>query len=184
MKAKKCVILALIGVVLCGAGIWTASASNYEKGHRVLVGLKGVKVLVAFESQEAETYGLTKDMIQTKIELQLRRNGIKILTQDEYAKEKGSPTLIVTVTMIIRKFLGEEAYATYTLNIAHNEFVQLIRDPTIFSYSPTWEIRHLYSTRVGNLYDGFYATLEDALDFFINDYLAANPKIEGSKNNK
>jgi|WetSurMetagenome_2_1015567.scaffolds.fasta_scaffold1043944_1 hypothetical protein len=63
----------------------------------VLVGLKGVWVCVSDFRTDVESYGLTKQRLQTDVELRLRQNGIKVISQEEYIKMPCTSLLEITV---------------------------------------------------------------------------------------
>ncbi|MFC1692113.1 hypothetical protein ACFL1R_01245 [Candidatus Latescibacterota bacterium] len=138
----------------------------------VLKDLKGVEVLVEDLKPDIEKDGLSKSSIQTDVELKLRMAGIKVLTEEEWLKEPGTPYLYVSVN----SFKKEEE-VSYSINIALelNETVCLVRDLTMSCNAVTWSTSYIGKVgklKVNEIRDG----VKDRVDIFINDYLAVNPK--------
>ncbi len=79
MKVKKYWILAVVilisGVVVCWA------RGEYDR--KTLKGIKGFDVIVEGLSSDAKEAGLTRERLQTLVELKLRMAGIKVLTLND-----------------------------------------------------------------------------------------------------
>ncbi len=179
MKAKKylvwAVLIAAIAVPVC----W--SSDYYEAQRRTLARLQGVYYMVQGPGREAETYGLTKDRLRAEIKSLFIQNGIKKLTQKEYLTTKGRPYLFIHVQPRID---AERRIARVDISVEFRQDVRLVRDPNILSYrTTTWYRRKTHHTDLIFL-KNTYASVNKSVTEFIDDYLAANPKTEGSKNNK
>jgi hypothetical protein len=133
-----------------------------------LADMRGVKVLIFTTETELKRINLDADVLQTDIELRLRKAGVPILPGKEWPQ--GYQKAVVVLTILTVK--NDDALAAVIM-------LQLWRD-TGREGSPqlvvTWE-----SVGVGmfgseavrrNIRD---AVADDA-DKFANDYLAANPK--------
>jgi hypothetical protein len=163
--------------------MWTSYsfATGYGKGS--LRGMDGVAVKVNVDS-ELSDIGLYKDKLQTDIELKLRKYNIKILTEDETNTDSGNPVLYVNLYY-------HKAYYSYYIEVNLYQYVKLVRDDTI-AYASTYQVNGsgwLGCISYKNPYDGklykgspieaakiIRGAIGDAVDIFINDYLAANPK--------
>lgn len=191
MKVKKCWIVVVLVALSCATAIIcvAATADNPSKtsvetikqttyhsiGRDSLVGLEDIKVVVEVEckNSEAEKYGLTRQALQTDVELQLRRYGIRALSVNEDRQRPGDAILYLSSVIVI----GEEwKFASGSINVELVQTVLLERDPTkMFFGATTWKQRGVWQVGVDNLKD-VREVFKDYVDLFINDYLAANPK--------
>jgi hypothetical protein len=137
---------------------------------KVLVGLKGVEVVIEQMQPEAESLGLTKEQLQTDVELRLRKAGIKVLTKREALFMPGMPWLYVNVNTLVRSGFPLLAYS---VRVILNENVTLANGfqtvGTIWSSETTGNVG---TQRISQIRE----SVGDLVDGFINDYLAANPK--------
>lgn len=135
-----------------------------------LKGIRGVKVVVDLNS-DAEEAGLRKSDIQTDVELKLRLAGIKVLAQEEWLKEPGSPLLAVNANLLQA---GKEMPGLYAVSVELLQGVTLVRDLSM-TMATTW--RTEAAAIVGqNNPRPIRDTLGDQLDKFLNAYLSVNPK--------
>jgi hypothetical protein len=158
-------------------------AIDLEITRETLKGLPGVRVIVEAHTlykqraglsteQNAPIDGLSKDQIQTDVELRLRMAGIKVLTEAECNKAPGFPTLFITLIMAGSK---EIDLYYYSLNIGLCQWVTLVRDPKISIGADTWSSESIGSTgsnEIGDVRNG----IKDKVDKFINAWLSVNPK--------
>ena len=143
-----------------------------ERQRGSLAGLTGVSVVVERLRPEVEREGLTQLILRTDVELKLRQAGIRVLTETERLEMPGAPFLYLRVSTSTREAMP------YAFNIALElrQWVRLLRDPTLTTLGTTWYAvgstgivgsRHVADIR---------EVVRDAIDQFINAYLAANPK--------
>jgi len=148
-----------------------------KEERRSLAGLEGVGVLI--KMPEAEEYGFQADELQVIAELGLRRNGIKVLTDEEFVKARGNPYLDVSVTMVgglsdDEVILGGAAAAM--VDVALKQSVLLQRDPTIlYRTASTWNKSVVWIGGVERIGESVKETVKKYIDEFSNDYLAVNP---------
>jgi len=165
MKTKALTAVALL-VLLLLPGVSHALTDDQT----ALVGLKGVQVVVEKIDPQAELLGLTKAQIKTEVELRLRKAGIRVLTGKERLETPEMPWLYVNVTVFPPQDLP---LAAFSIHVELKEIVTLANG----------------STTVGSIWDTGYVGIvgkekiremrklvDDYVDKFINDYLAANPK--------
>lgn len=154
-------------------------AADEEVSRATLGGLKGVYVAVEELDPEIERDGLTKNQIQTDVELKLLQAGIKVLSKEQWKREKGSPYLYVNAH-IMKVMSG-----VYIFNIT-TEFIQevrLVRNSNIKAPAAIWSAETLgISDHVRDIRD----PARERVDKFINAYLSVNPKqaqerIQGEK---
>ena len=86
-----------IGV--CGVRSW---AGNSEANRATLRRLQGVDVVVEDLRPDVERAGLTRQQLQTDVELQLQKAGMPLLTRAERAQAPGQPWLAVHVHVVPR----------------------------------------------------------------------------------
>ncbi|MHC4539612.1 MAG: hypothetical protein ACYTEK_09815 [Planctomycetota bacterium] len=141
-----------------------------------LTGLQGVCVVVEEFRPEAKKYGLTKQAVQTDVELRLRQYGVNVLSLEEFvlmAMRMGEqPILRVAVSPLVKE---ESSVAAVHVLVELREWTFLRRSPMTCVKSITWKEDFVLlagSQRLSEVRD----TVKDLVDEFINDYLAANPK--------
>jgi hypothetical protein len=160
-----------------------AYAQQSENSIRSLRGLKGVWVLVEFLATDIEAVGLSKDNIQTDVELKLRLAGIKVLTKEEWLIEPGSPRLYIRVgyirvgsTMVPLPIQKDDTLYAYSIEVELHQNVFLERDPKIYKDgATTWgngSVGVVGEEKILSIRDH----IKDNVDEFINDYLSVNPK--------
>jgi hypothetical protein len=181
MKNKKYWVLAAI-LGICASVIWAVDKTESQNSPQVtllgnqkdtLKGLRGVYVLVEPLKPEVEKY-LTIQQLQTDVELRLRQNGIRVLSEQEWLSAPGSPYLYVNVNIVVGEMSRLPAYSILLLL---NQKVFLARDITKFCVASTWNIGSTGSVGLENI-GTIREPVKDQVDQFINDYLAANPKDE------
>ena len=157
----------------------TPQIKYVTKQREILAGLNGVYVLVEHFKPEAEKYGFKKELFKTDVELRLRQYGVKVFSSEELLQAVGKPKLYINVNPLIN-----EKYRDTVANVSveFREEVFLLRNPTItiITNAITWR-RTMLSTGGLNRLNEVRDCVRDLVDIFINDYLAANPKVTGAK---
>ena len=136
-----------------------------------LRGLQGVRVTVEDIDPEAERNGLTKSQIQVVVESELRKAGIKVLTEEEWSSTPGSAILYGNVNT------HKSSHGPYSFNISVElvQRVALFRNPYFARSAPTWNTGSVGTVGASNLRN-IYDSVKDTVDIFINDYLSVNPR--------
>ena len=137
-----------------------------------LRGLTGVQVVVEDLRPEVERRGLTRDQIQTDVELRLRRNKIRVLSTDESFITPGKPWLYVSVTV---GPCEESLFAAFNISLELKQQVILERDQTKVPFAITWIKWGVGAESVNNL-QSIRDWVKEYVDIFSNDFLAVNPK--------
>ena len=75
----------------------TAQAAVTPGERASLEGLPGVEVVIEKINPDAQADGLSEEAIRTAVELILRSNGIRVLTQSEFMTTPSGPYLYVMV---------------------------------------------------------------------------------------
>jgi hypothetical protein len=184
IQAKISVVVLVLVLLLPGV----SHALTDEQ--KVLVGLKGIEVVIEEISPEAERLGLTRNQIQVDVELRLRKAGVRVLTKEEILETPGMPWLYVNLTIMFDK---DFPIAAFSQQVELKEYVTLDRPGTMPSAAediakkygigiPGFRTRGVIWDKsstgtVGNkMIRALRETVDDEVDKFINDYLAANPK--------
>jgi hypothetical protein len=134
-----------------------------------LRGLTGIYVGIGSNTEAAE-YGLGKEVLQTDVELQLRRYGVRVMSGEGVGR---MPELYVQAT-VKQDALLEGAIAV-AVKVEFRQDVILLRDPTKHCAAVTWQDEVVMLVGTEGI-RGVRDDLSDLLDRFINDYLAANPE--------
>ena len=136
-------------------------------------GLKGVLVDIRLRP-DGEKYGLTKEQLQTQVELQLRKYGINVLSQKEWADTLGQPSLDIEVDLAINK---ELQLCAVSYQVFVRELVMLKRVPQKpFRGITLWRVGGIQLVSAKRLNQTVRDTIDVGLNEFCNDYLVANPK--------
>jgi hypothetical protein len=151
---------------LSGAGSW---AANDEHTRATLRDLEGVQVVVEGLGPDVERAGLTKQQLQTDVELRLRQAGIRVLTKEE--RVPGRPWLYVNVNVSV----GASGLTAYNIHIGLMQNTHLEVNDS-FAIVTTWDYDYLASAWVANMPTQVRTNLRDAVDTFINAYLSVHPR--------
>jgi hypothetical protein len=171
MKIKK-ICIAVVALAVCISVLW---ATNKYDPRDALKGLQGVRVLVEKLTPEVEKYGLTSQQLQTDVELRLRQNGIRVLSEgQEQFSAPGMPYLYVNVSIMMRKDIP---LAVFVILVELKQNVFLARDTTKLCIASTWDSKSMVgSVGLDKIETTIRKDVKDNVDEFINDYLAVNPK--------
>lgn len=172
---KRCVIafslITLFTISACGQ-----KNGSLEKGS--LRGLPGVNVYISGLNSDIEQEGLTKEQIQTDVEVRLRKAGIRVLSFEETRKSTSKPILMIQILTLrskaLSELLGASVYS-YSISIELNQTANLKRFPDNEFLVITWSDNAVGMTTAKSLRtirDG----VGDYVDKFINDFLTVNPK--------
>jgi len=124
-----------------------------------------VHIVIEYLSQDALDAGLSRDLIRSKVELQLRRNGLKPL-DPEMSK---SGHLYVNVFVIGSAFSISVKFSR-VVSYAPDYFQK--PDETYETFATVYSKHYLMS---GNVKPSeVYGAIADLLDGFINEYIKAN----------
>jgi hypothetical protein len=131
--------------------------------------LKGVYFAVEELNPEIERDGLTTNQIKGDVEQRLGLAGIKVLSEEEWKKEKGSPYLYVNAH--IMKVMN----GVYVFNIstAFIQEVHLVRSSHIKVPASIWSAETL---GISDQLRDIRKPTKDCVDKFIHEYLSMNPK--------
>jgi hypothetical protein len=152
----------LIGVSASGA----YGQSDDELSRSTLRGIGAVYVLVESLPDGAKVLGLTRESIQTDVELKLRLAGMRIVTEQESHKAPGGPVLYVQVGMT------NNGLASFT-DVALRQDVTLQRNGMPAVFVATWNASVIAMNQDDK---EIRNTVKDLVDQFLNAWLSVNPK--------
>lgn len=133
----------------------------------ILKGVGAINVLVEGMTPDIERLGLTRQALQTDVELLLRKYGIEV------EKDLSLRGLYIVVTAIPE----ESGIIAYTISVEFYDIVIPVRNPTITIFGATvWQKSGGIGIVGTNKIRRITEDVEDHVKEFINDYLAANPK--------
>lgn len=140
-----------------------------------LRGLDGIGVFYRIEPDKLKEFGLEPSVIAAEVTLRLRKAGIRVLQTDEEKKQaKGYPHLLTGVS--VWRIDGDRMGFAVTVSVL--QWVYLAREKqTEALYLTTYNRPHVYGdVSLDEARDALRSALGDAVDKFVSDYLAANPK--------
>ena len=141
-------------------------------GKETLRGLKGVYVLANMTKADDEQQGLRQNQLQTDVELRLRKAGIYVATETERSNSNFG-TLYIGVA--IKQIRGFPMYS-YLITVELNQPVSLVRNPSMKILAATYAVGDILGTVGADHLVDVRHSVSDAVDTFINDYLAMNQK--------
>ena len=137
--------------------------------------MKGVWVYVGV-SPGMERAGVTKNQVRTDVELNLRRNGIKVFALDEDRQTPGAPFYYVNVQI---KKIRQNFYC-YNIEAHLLQLAILQRDGIlpIVSWDSTTRVTTYitYSFGVATTIKQIHEAIDDTVRIFCNDFLSVNQK--------
>jgi hypothetical protein len=144
-----------------------------------LKGLKGICPKIhLLQGKGIRLLAVTESTLQKAMELELRKAGIKILS-DANAPDAGLFTVTISIEHV-EDFPLFNVGATVSLS----QHVGLLRDPKLRTRSSTWPLFPTpitYCARLNDLRDLPKNIVVNQSKRFCNDYLAANPKAQVKK---
>jgi len=162
MKLSRTGTLSLfVSLSLLCSSLPVKAQMDGEVPRRSLRGIETLDVLIEQLPESAQKLGLSKDSLQTDVELKLRQNSITVTDVKDL---KSQATLYVLIDVI-----GTAA----SLSVSLGQPVRLIRDQSVFALATTWEVRGIASNPSAKFIREHVA---DMVDQFLNAWLSVNPR--------
>lgn len=158
-------IITVSGFLILNSLAYSATDDEIES----LRGLKGFYVQALELSANLEGIGLTRERIQTDVELKLRLAGVKVVSKEEWLKMAGFPSLYIIVSAA-----GAETFGVI-VRLELKQVATLQRNPKIEIFPVTWS-KWIIGVGSKNHVTTIRDQVKNLTDFFINDYLSVNPK--------
>jgi hypothetical protein len=155
-------------MLLVGTSSPAARAQDTKPQNASLKGITAVYVLVEDLPDGAKVLGLTKDAIQTDVELKLRLAGMRVVTtQEEWAKLPGSPSLYVNVNV------SDSSARAASIDVELDQNALLELNSHFAIGVTTWSTGAVI---VNPSVEGTRDWIKDDVDKFLNAWLSVNPK--------
>jgi hypothetical protein len=151
-------------------------AAHYESPTAVLNGIKEIYVSVKpIGNPGVLEAGMDESQIKAMVEQQLRKAGISLLSQEEYDRYKMTlryPLANLEIRVTVHELEGMDT-AVLDLSVRLMQVALLGRKAIVQFNAPSWESREI---GLGKNLDFIVEALEKNVNFFIQDYFAANPR--------
>jgi predicted CXXCH cytochrome family protein len=147
-----------------------------------LSGLTGVTVVAVVEQSDLfKRYGLTEDAIRTKVEMQLKRNGVRVIDHKDRILRQSWLYVNLRLMEVPSRHNFERADAlSGSLNIFLRQKVELPGTPgdskRRFCTATTWDTGGIVIWGTTQIEEGLNETIEVLVEKFSKDYQQANPK--------
>jgi hypothetical protein len=152
--------LSLFCVALFGFVQSSLFGGDDDYTRQSLVHISSLDVVIEGLPSGASRIGLTKEVIQTDVELKLRLAGIHV----------GSQAL--QYLYVNTNVSNDASAASFIIEL--RQPATLVRDPKITALgATTWSLSGLITNPTG---DGIRSIIKDQIDHFLNAWLAVNPK--------
>jgi hypothetical protein len=158
-------------LVICGTTLLTLAQScrlfaddNNKYSRESLAGIASLGVVVEELPTPATKLGLTKEAIQTDVELKLRLAGMEVDSTNH------AQYLYVEVNVLA----ANNRSNAVNIHVEMAQAVTLHRDAAILTTAATWSISEL-ATNVYTAQD-IRDLIKDQVDRFLNAWLSVNPK--------
>jgi hypothetical protein len=158
-------------LIICVLFAGLATAAEGKLGRETLRGITSIEVVVESPDSEAIRDGLTKDQIQTDVELRLRKAGVRVIGSDDPEATK-APFLAISANLL--KGRSIDGYA-YSCQVALFQGVMVLSNSTA-TLASTWSIEMTGIAGTNNMVMAVRNSIGDLVDKFLNAYLSVNPK--------
>ncbi len=129
-----------------------------------LTGITEMNVIVENFSPKAIGLGLDRDVLKSSTELRLRRSGVKV-------SDSAIQYIYINVNLVP---VFDGTYVVYNAEVTFIQKAQLLANQKVHSVT-TWSTGQTGGVGKQNVRD-IRHVIDDLIDAFINDYLAANQK--------
>ncbi|MHC4322796.1 MAG: cytochrome c3 family protein [Planctomycetota bacterium] len=152
-----------------------------------LSGLRGVSVVAIVEKSDLfKRYGLTEDNVKKKFEMQLRRNGIRIIGREErILRQSWLYVHLRLMEVPSQNHLKRVNALSGSINIFLRQKVELLGTPgeskRRFCTATTWDTSGIVIWGTTQVEEGLDETIEILAKKFSEDYRSANPKSQASE---
>lgn len=139
-----------------------------------LVAVKGIHVVIENLHDDAKSAGLTREQLQTDVELKLRHAGIKINSFDEMSESYDKTKIYVT----INTFSSDDSPGIiYHVSVRFRQLVLILRSPHHgMVCGTTWSAAEMCLVAKSKFPETARQVAKEQMDEFIKDYFKANPK--------
>jgi hypothetical protein len=167
-----CIIILFILIVSLPSGFAAANENltvSLNRIREIYVNVKPIDNPIVIDA------GIDENLIKDLAERQLRKAGIKLLTQEEYNRYKMTlsyPLARLELRLTVHEIVGMDAVIA-ELRTRVMQVAFLSRRPIVQINAPSWEVQE-----IGIVSDPSFVevALKKSLGQFIEDYFSANPR--------
>jgi hypothetical protein len=141
------------------------TVSKASGRQQALVYVEGVTVFVGPLSRGTERLGLNREQIKVDVEYQLKKAGLRVLTEQESFKTQGKAFLYVNLNTIFW-----EEVCSYSVQVQLMEMVKLVRGPV--TVGSIWNTNLLGVIGIANI-----ATIRVRIGEQIEEFIKAFPPV-------
>ncbi len=165
MMTIRLTTAALATIFLVGIASSSVRADD-SLSRATLKDLRVISVLVEDLPDSAKILDISKDAIQTDVELKLRLAGMRVVPEDEGQRLLGSPVLYVNLNVA-----DDGKAADIKVEMQQNALLE--RNKMWTPRIPTWSAGGLVSNPTSQ---GIRNFIKERVDEFLNAWLSVNPK--------
>ena len=140
-------------------------ASDGSDNRQSLKGITALDVLIENLRPSEIADGLTKDQLQTDVEMRLRKAGVTVV------KDVNAPYLYINVNL----FKDPNGLYSYHFAVEFSQTVVTVSNQTSLSV-PTWSVGQVGTVGRQKMSGAVRAIVGDMVDEFLSAYFSANPK--------
>ena len=137
-----------------------------------LIDLGGFFITIKLDTESG--CDLDEHIIRTDVELQLRREGVAVVEDIDWADGASSDVALLSI-YVFALLDSAEKRCIYSIQTSVYQFVILPRNPSKPTFAVTWSVE--FTGCVGrNRIEEIRETIKDQLNKLVNAYLSVNPK--------
>ena len=163
---RRLATICFVTIILIGFSSPSVQSQDTVRTRTTLKGVSAVCVLVETLPEGATILGLTKESIQTDVELKLRLAGMRVVTEKAVEQLPGMPSLYVNL------IVTDTAKAAY-IEVELDQNVRLDRNDQLAIGVATWEMGTVFANPNAQV---IRDKIKDIVDQFLNAWLSVNPK--------
>jgi len=149
-----------------------ASVNAQNPDREALRGIAGMKVTIEALNKDAEEAGVNIEQLKSDVELRLRKATVRVLDDDASAL---SPFLYVNVHVLKSSALTNLYAIAVEVHFERVGTFEAFTGPSRQFMVTVWDRSMLGIVGRQYLASAVREDVEDVVDLFLNDYLAANP---------
>ena len=164
----------------------TQPQSTFVDRRGSLSGLRGVNVVAVVEKSDLfKRYGLTEDAVRRKFEIQLRRNGVRIIGRKErILRQSWLYVYLRLMEVPSQNHLKRVEALSGSINIFLRQKVELLGTPgeskRRFCTATTWDTSGIVIWGTTQVEEGLEGTIKVLVEQFSKDYMDANSKSQAT----
>jgi hypothetical protein len=174
MDRKRIFLVITLGLLLLGTP--ASTVYGQKAAPEILAGLTTAHVRISyFEDGSARESGQERNQLAADLERQLADTGLKLVSKDEFERllsSRGYPIGLLDLEVRTGKISGVD-FKIYYVSLKLQQIAYVARKPVLRFMANTWDIT---DTGTADDFSGVKKRVKEAVDRFVNDYRAENPK--------